>query len=494
MDDLRRRFASLDRLRAPDLWNEIELRAAALGSTERVAPVTVPIPLRSRVDRRPLALLGAAALLVGLLAGAIALGSGLIKLPVILPAPSPAPQVFSCEEARQSAGRRVDGWVSGPPADDSSGAQPGWIAVWGTDAEPELVLVNPLTGETCSLTTFSGSNAPPGTATPDSPTGWIPERGPLAWSPDGRALAIVVIDAEPCCRHALYVWSDLGLAGPIIEVRHPSYLHVPSWSPDGSLLAIGESNGGSTGPLDPASAWIIAGDGSAPREVRADCDACFGGSVYWSPSGGQIAFRTWTTPKQAESPGMAAGNVDDQLVPLLPSTSGGDALLGWAGDASLWVVAFGETVPVAEPEGAGHLFEVPLDPRLDRIDHGFLPAGPGVSPSGVALSPDGTQLLQFVERPRVLIGDLMVAGFPTGEAERLVEGLPSARVWWSPDGRTVGYLIDVQTPDQGIWLVNADGTGLRKLVGGSLTLGHEAFGVDATLFKVWQPVWPGESR
>jgi dipeptidyl aminopeptidase/acylaminoacyl peptidase len=363
----------------------------------------------------------------------------------------------------------------------------GWIAVWGTEAQPELVLVDPLTGETCSLTTFSNFSAPPGTATPDSPTGWIPERGGLAWSPDGRALAMIVVDAEPCCRYALYVWSDLGLAGPIIEVREPSYLHVPSWSPDGSLLATGESTGSVVGPIDPASAWIIAGDGSTPREVRADCDACLGGSAYWSPSGDQIAFRTWTNLDSGESLGIAAGNIDDQLVPLLSSTSGGDALLGWASDEALWVVPFGVTVPVSEPEEAGHLFEVPLDPRMDRVDHGFPPAGPGVSPGGVAISPDGTQVLQLVDRPPALIGDLMLADFPDGDAERLIEGLPTTfgLVWWSPDGRTIGYLIDVQTPDQGIWLVDADGTGRRKLVGGSLVIGHHE--LDRTLLKLWQP-------
>jgi dipeptidyl aminopeptidase/acylaminoacyl peptidase len=366
----------------------------------------------------------------------------------------------------------------------------GWIAAWGTETRPELVLVNPLTGETCSLITFNSANAPRGTATPEGPRDWIPQRGQLAWSPDGEALAFVVVDAEPCCRYALYVWSDLGLAGPIIEIGYPSYLHVPSWSPDGSLLAVGESTGRIPGALDPASAWIIAGDGSAPREVHADCVACFGGSVYWSPNGDQIAFRTWSNQDNGESLGIAAGGVDDQVVPLLSSTSGGDALLGWASEESLWAVRFGVTVPVTEPDGAGHLFEVPLDPRLDPVDHGFPPAGPGVSPGGVAISPDGTQVLQVVERPRAFpIGDLMLADFPTGHPERLIEGLASAwgPVWWSPDGRTIGYLVDVQTPDQGIWLVNADGTGVRRLVGGSLVIGRDVYGLDDTLLKVWQP-------
>lgn len=383
---------------------------------------------------------------------------------------------FDCPAAQASAAIRTNKWRSGPAF---ASPQAGWIAVWGTDPRPELILVNPVTGDRCSLITFDVLTTP----------AERPATGALAWSPDGGALAMVVTESQPCCRYSLYVWSALGLAGPIIEVRENSYLEVPSWSPDGSLLAVGRSTGSILGAIDPASAWIIAGDGSAPREVHANCVACFGGSVHWSPSGDKIAFRTWTNADNGESMGVAVGTVDDQAVPLLPGTSGGDGLLGWASDESLWVVPFGVTVPVNEPEGAGRVFEVPLDPRVDRVDHGFLPAGPGVMPSGVAISPDGTQVLQLVERPRVLISDLMLADFRNAGATRLVEGLPSnlGPVWWSPDGRTIGYLIDVETPEQGIWLVNPDGTGLHKLVGGSLVIGRGLEGLDTTLLKVWQP-------
>ncbi len=50
--------------------------------------------------------------------------------------------------------------------------------------------------------------------------------------------------------------------------------------------------------------------------------------------------------------------------------------------------------------------------------------------------------------------------------------------------RTIGYLVDVQTPEQGIWLVNADGTDLRKLVDGPLVIGRDVYGLDDALLKV----------
>ena len=277
MDDLRRQFATLDAVQMPDIRAEIDRRL----SVEPTSTVRVTTARHTAARRAAFVLTPAmVVLLVGLLITAV-VGASLVgwlynltpsELPTstpapteTTPAPSPTPTAsaavsFDCATAQASAAIRTNEWRSGPAL---ASPRAGWIAAWGTEAEPELVLVNPVTGETCSLITFSSFNAPPGTATPDGPRDWIPQRGQLAWSPDGGALAIVVVDAEPCCRYALYVWSDLGMAGPIIEVREPSYLHVPSWSPDGSLLAIGESNGSIIGPNDPASAWIIAGDGGA---------------------------------------------------------------------------------------------------------------------------------------------------------------------------------------------------------------------------------------
>jgi hypothetical protein len=95
MDDLRRRFAGLDRLRAPDLWDEIELRAATLGSTQRLTSVPVPVTRsRGASGRSLVVLLAALALLVSLLAGAVAVGSGLMRLPAIIDRTPPPAQVL----------------------------------------------------------------------------------------------------------------------------------------------------------------------------------------------------------------------------------------------------------------------------------------------------------------------------------------------------------------------------------------------------------------
>lgn len=130
MDDLRRRFASLDQVRAPDLWEAIELRAAALGPVERVTAVVTPMPspTRGSTGRSLIVYLATAAVLLALVAGAIVVGSGLVKRPSIVQvdpspsqavtAPSPAPQT-ECPPtqpaAAPSAEPRVGAWTPTGP-------------------------------------------------------------------------------------------------------------------------------------------------------------------------------------------------------------------------------------------------------------------------------------------------------------------------------------------------------------------------------------------
>ena len=123
MDDLRRRFASLDRVPCPDLWDQVEQRAAAMGPVARVSAVVTPVPLppRRSTARSLVVYLAAAALLVALVAGAVAVGSGLVKLPAIVPAPSESPSVApsahltpvpsNSPEPSETASGRAAPWV-----------------------------------------------------------------------------------------------------------------------------------------------------------------------------------------------------------------------------------------------------------------------------------------------------------------------------------------------------------------------------------------------
>src|SRR5437899_221412 len=100
MIDLRDRFSTLDRVPVPDLWTDVERRRAMIGtkaSTGRVVPgrpawaVAGPFSnSANRFRRSPLLLLVAVLATALIIGGAIAVGSGLIHLPSLVPiGPSP---------------------------------------------------------------------------------------------------------------------------------------------------------------------------------------------------------------------------------------------------------------------------------------------------------------------------------------------------------------------------------------------------------------------
>src|SRR6266566_8187627 len=105
MDDLRQRFASLDRVPVPDLWSDVEHRLEALattvptgrpvgpglawrGSGDREAPRRAGRPV-SRAHQLPLVAWAALMTLV-LLGVAVAVGTGLVRLPAVVPPSTPS--------------------------------------------------------------------------------------------------------------------------------------------------------------------------------------------------------------------------------------------------------------------------------------------------------------------------------------------------------------------------------------------------------------------
>ena len=469
-------------------WYADEIgEAEAAPSFVRTFLATIPQSMpqeQGLFGRRPFVLLAAALLLVSLLAGAVAVGSGLLKLPSILPLPDPSlvvespgpsspPQelTFDCAAAQASASIRTDRWQAGPA--QTGAVRSGWIAAWGVGTTPELVLVNPVSGDICSLTAFHGYGP-----LSDGRFGG----GPLAWSPDGSALAILVGGLNGATE--LFVWSPVGLAGPILHVESSS-LYVPSWSPDGSRLAVGESTGNLAGPFDPASVWIVPGDGTAARTVQADCAACFGGTAYWSPSGNRIAMHTWSE-QDASIGGIAVGSVGGSTLTVVSGTSAGDALFGWANEGAVRVLGTDT-----------HLVDVGLD-GVERVDHGVTGYGGPLRQSHlIAVSPDGMHAAVIVEELD-MTGDLMLCEISSTRCDLVASNIPRyLPVWWSPDGQTIGYLMNVTCgpcpstplPAPGIWLIDPDGTGHRRLTN---ALHISIFSVstwDTFAPAVWQPRW-----
>ena len=261
MDDLRRRFASLDDARAPDLWDAIASRAADLGPVPAVSRVSAPTLRARRSPGRPLiVLLAAAALLIALVAGALVMGSGPDKRPAVLTPPDASasdaavpPTVTPSPDA---------------PATDSPAAPVRLVAY--TVTEPIKDCQRPLRS-LCSIdrawvVNTDGTEARP--LAPDS------VRGVLGWTRDGSR--VMYSD------NGNLAMVDPGGSAPVIVPNRP-------WCPPhqkGMGCQIDYSESGA----EPAPV-LIQDQTLCPPKVRFDnCQADIEEGIAVSPDGARIAY------------------------------------------------------------------------------------------------------------------------------------------------------------------------------------------------------------
>ena len=279
MDDLRQRFATLDRVPAPDLWNEIERRLEGFGSTTPAGRLVAVQPEwrgaraeRSRRSstpfrsRRQIALLVAAALIATLLVGgAFLVGSGLVRLTSVVPpspeaphatSPGPSPVVGSPSPVIAATATPLNAFPARPgmfdqlrdwrPVSDTVG----WVAtssavyrttdrgVTWSDVRPQGSATMSATAFLDADTTYVASGGSPATieATHDGGASWVPVN--------------------------LEVGATSG--GPVFSFQTPLHGFATFFDPDGAnqRAVYGTVDGGVTwsGPKD-GSVPTIAGGG-----------------------------------------------------------------------------------------------------------------------------------------------------------------------------------------------------------------------------------------
>lgn len=343
-------------------------------------------------------------------------------------------------------------------------SRPATIVTWATDAahggRPLVTMIDPLTGVTCPLDI---SFAPDQTI------------NRIAWSPDGNALAISTYEVIPQgggSRARLAVLSPLGLyrGGVAGDV---------AWSPDGSRLAVTYTSH-SPGP-GPATIWMVDHDGTQ-RQVEFNCDPCYAaypggrasGAAFWSPDSSSIAFAY----AQYGSDSPNGGHLVAERTLVASADSASVSILDQAGIRS-WI----DDRTLAQVDEAGQTFAVPVDQPDQRHPASFVPPRDGQSP-------DGRYAARLVVRNEATgAGDLVVDDLASGGSTTVTSGRESGGQWiWSPDSSMIVY---AESPEPshgvrpGIWIVNVDGTGLRRLTDAVAADG----GIAELMETAWQPVW-----
>ena len=263
-----------------------------------------------------------------------------------------------------------------------------------------------------------------------------------AWSPDGLRIAYLASNLyvyDRTTHTSAMVTEGLPLSGPV------------SWSRDGAHLAL-------LGSFEGASGWtreLVVTDPDGSNLTRLTHGVGFRGAYAWSPSGNAIAF------------GRDGGGVQE-----------------------LYVMGANGSNPTRLTYGAGFRGAISWSPDGEKIAFDCGTTICAINPDGtnlVQLAPAGSNASTAIFSP--VGGDIAFLGHgglkvmrADGSIVGVAPGIPATKPTWSPDGRTLAFVLPAtwspggacnadgspcgRTPDY-TYAVEAHGGGLRMLAYGT---------------------------
>lgn len=234
----------------------------------------------------------------------------------------------------------------------------------------------------------------------------------------------------------------------------------PVWSPDQTRIAflrqpLGQPAPGSSQGDDQLEIWVWPVDGSGEFKVA---DMAAEAAPAWSPDGQKLAFAS----DRDGDRDIYVVDANGSNLTNLTNDNDRDGEPDWSPD--------GTQLAFSEPEGVSIM-------SSDGSDVRSLTTIGGESP---VWSPDGAKIA-FKEAGEIAVrdadgSDLRIVSLQDGSTTLTFAGPPV----WSPDSPRIAF---VSAASGTIWVVNADGTGLRKVAAGLVD--DPTFNLDTA--PAWSP-------
>ncbi len=312
-------------------------------------------------------------------------------------------------------------------------------------ATPTPRLVTPPPSDVTPTVIVLTSTAPPGgTATPPPGTFAPP---PTAPPPATLAPGVTSSPTSPATRPTPTATVRGGVPGTALpratKLTADGCCALPRWLPDGSGVAFFAA----AGQIDPrAGTWRVPRTGGTPALLSGLYGA-------FSPDMSLVAYPDGAVTRVARLDGVVLATIpNDGRRVYLPATN----------DRVAWMV----------PAGGVAIVSPSLDPPF-QIAIMDLATGATVVPPAVFIGetirwfPDGRRILVNGRDSRAEHPGLWVLDTVSGAVAQIVASpwLESPAI--SPDGRRIVYTATLQreAAANGAWIVNADGSGRRKLEG-----------------------------
>ena len=293
-----------------------------------------------------------------------------------------------------------------------------------------------------------------------------------SWSPDGRELVVAMErPGLPTARPSTsQLWAITVETGEKRLVSEHDAMH-PSWSPDGRRIAFW----GLRGDTPQRDLWTVAADGSQSgpdAAVGVTDDAPLDWNPVWSPSGRSLYFSstrggTFNLWRIAVDPATGEAKADPEPI-TAPSS--------WAGWIS--VSRDGRRILFVDRNARTSILRAPVDAGGRGLAGALqgVPLGSFEVHNEFDLSPDGESVIFATAG---LPQHLFVVRADGSGLRQLTDGPHRDRqAAWAPDGSWIVFQTD-RFKSQ-FARIRPDGSGLKEVVTGLAT--------------GWQPVWSSDGR